>query len=428
MAKKILRLISYFCFFSILFLLLIIFLVDKNFLNYKDKLYLEYPNLKIARYVFSKKKNINYNLNNDYNVQFLPLTQFEKIEILKKKINFKEEYFVNKDKFQDTISYKRYGSFFFDFYKDDLVLSDYLGNFYLKKDFSQFFLESKKNEFNIVKNNLKPIRIFDILIEEKKIYVSYTLRENNCTSIRVSYAEINYDFLDFKDFFKPEICSDTGSPGRIKLFKFNNKKGLLLSTSDGEADKPSPNAQNKNSIFGKILFLPLDNTPHQIFSLGHRVIQGLEVDNNIIISTEHGPRGGDEINKIEFEANYGWPISSYGERYDFKYKNTNIDYLKSHKIHKFSEPVFSFIPSVGISEIIKLPKNFSIFYDDHYVLSTLNDRSIYFLRLDVANNKLLSLEKVFIGQRIRDISYYNKKNFIVLALEESSEIAILFKN
>jgi len=38
------------------------------------------------------------------------------------------------------------------------------------------------------------------------------------------------------------------------------------------------------------------------------------------------------------------------------------------------------------------------------------------------------LEKVFIGQRIRDIGYYSKNNLIVLALEESSEIAILFKN
>ena len=35
----------------------------------------------------------------------------------------------------------------------------------------------------------------------------------------------------------------------------------------------------------------------------------------VILSAEHGPRGGDEINKIVFGGNYGWPISSYGEPY-----------------------------------------------------------------------------------------------------------------
>ena len=32
--------------------------------------------------------------------------------------------------------------------------------------------------------------------------------------------------------------------------------------------------------------------------------------------TEHGPRGGDEINKIIYKKNYGWPIASYGEKYE----------------------------------------------------------------------------------------------------------------
>ena len=62
--------------------------------------------------------------------------------------------------------------------------------------------------------------------------------------------------------------------------------------------------------------------------MGHRVIQGLSVNDGIIISTEHGPRGGDEINKILSNKNYGWPIVSLGERYDFKYKNNNLTYKK----------------------------------------------------------------------------------------------------
>ena len=44
------------------------------------------------------------------------------------------------------------------------------------------------------------------------------------------------------------------------------------------------------------------------------------------------------------------------------------------------------------------------------------------------NNKLFSLEKVFIGQRIRDAKYFEDKNLIILALEENGEIAFLYKD
>ena len=44
------------------------------------------------------------------------------------------------------------------------------------------------------------------------------------------------------------------------------------------------------------------------------------------------------------------------------------------------------------------------------------------------NNKLFSLEKVFIGQRIRDPKYFEDKNLIILALEENREIAFLYKD
>ena len=52
------------------------------------------------------------------------------------------------------------------------------------------------------------------------------------------------------------------------------------------------------------------------------------MNDGIVISTEHGPRGGDEINKILSNKNYGWPIASLGERYDFKYENNNLTYKK----------------------------------------------------------------------------------------------------
>ena len=52
--------------------------------------------------------------------------------------------------------------------------------------------------------------------------------------------------------------------------------------------------------------------------MGHRTPQGLYVEGNSILAAEHGPRGGDEINNIKFNGNYGWPLVSYGEPYYFE--------------------------------------------------------------------------------------------------------------
>ena len=54
-----------------------------------------------------------------------------------------------------------------------------------------------------------------------------------------------------------------------------------------------------------------------IWSLGHRNIQGAAIDaDGQLWAVEHGPKGGDELNRIEPGANYGWPVISYGENYN----------------------------------------------------------------------------------------------------------------
>ena len=87
----------------------------------------------------------------------------------------------------------------------------------------------------------------------------------------------------------------------------------------------------------KIIFVDIETKEVTQISKGHRNPQGLAVKENIILSTEHGPRGGDEINKIIYGKNYGWPISSYG----LPYKNEkNVKFYKSHKDRGFEEPIY----------------------------------------------------------------------------------------
>ena len=161
-----------------------------------------------------------------------------------------------------------------------------------------------------------------------------------------------------------------------------------------------------------------------MYSYGHRVIQGLYAENDLILATEHGPKAGDEINKIVFEGNYGWPIASYGEKYNSNYEKKPF-YKKNHYSLGFVEPLYSFIPAVGISEIIRLPNNFSDHFQDKFIVSSLYGRSIFIVHFDKDHNRVINLEKIFINERIRDIKYDYKNKNILLAFEENGEIGIL---
>lgn len=102
---------------------------------------------------------------------------------------------------------------------------------------------------------------------------------------------------------------------------------LLVS---GAGDVFTEDAQDMSITFGKLLRINPDgsaprdnpwsldeNVPSAIYTVGHRDISGFAThpDTGEIWITEHGPRGGDELNRIRAGANYGWKVISYGTEY-----------------------------------------------------------------------------------------------------------------
>ena len=209
-------------------------------------------------------------------------------------------------------------------------------------------------------------------------------------------------------------------------------------------------AQSMSSVFGKILKLNLNQTDiknYEIVSLGHRNPQGLYYDevNNFIISTEHGPQGGDEVN-INFnldkkdKPNFGWPISSYGEHYNFKERDDNslayklAPLYKSHEKYGFIEPIKYFTPSIGISQIIKICQQKILKKMRIYSFLVLLEKILrketclcIYIKFDKKNKTITSIIFFPIGNRVRDITALDN-NIILLTLETSGTIGILKKN
>lgn len=406
-------------FFTFLFLIIIILYLSLAFIfknNPKDIFEISYKTFKIlpikvqvAIKLFYEKNYVN-NLNNDYNVKFLPETQFLNLEFKKFKLNF-----IKSSKSQYAGVKK---TFFIDLFDDEIFITDKTGNIFLLKKKN---LEKNINTKIDIKNNLDLDYVLDTHIKDNNFYISYVVDKNDCGTMKIAFAKLNKNFLQFEKIFDSNECGMNIQGGRIQHYNFKGEDGILITTGDNIADFPSTKAQDNSSIFGKILFIGINSKKINLFSKGHRNPQGLLFKDDVILSTEHGPKGGDEINRIFFDRNYGWPISSYGE----SYASDEISYFKDHNFKNFEEPIYTFVPSIGISEIIFIPNKFSDKWEDNFLISSLNGRSLYRVKFDKLFNKIYYKEKIFIGQRIRDLKYDPNSNVILLAMEDKGELGVL---
>ena len=129
---------------------------------------------------------------------------------------------------------------------------------------------------------------------------------------------------------------------------------LALSLGDGFDRREE--AQNPANSLGKIVRLnrdgsiPADNplvgqkgAAPEIFTLGHRNVQGIAVDpmDGSLLIAEHGPRGGDELNRLVAGGNYGWPLASGGLDYSFA-RVTPFPSLPG-----FEAPLLEWTPSIA---------------------------------------------------------------------------------
>ena len=182
---------------------------------------------------------------------------------------------------------------------------------------------------------------------------------------------------------------------------------LSLGTPTSKSSVINELAQNKNSFFGKILkfnkkdFNEEELIPY-IYSYGHRVPQGMTKISSTVFAVEHGPKGGDEINLIDENKNYGWPISSYGTRYF--YDNDGKEYKFNHMSNNFEEPLFAFVPSIGISALNKCPIILEKYYRKNCLIGLSlygNDlrqgKSLIIFLLNDSLKKIDSMEKIFLG-------------------------------
>jgi len=185
--------------------------------------------------------------------------------------------------------------------------------------------------------------------------------------------------------------------------------GQFLFLSSGDRQKMTP-AQDLSNNLGKVLRLLPDGSAApgnpfaekggvsaQIWSYGHRNLLGLHFDGaGRLWDIEHGPRGGDELNRVQPGRNYGWPLVSDGDHYDGRA-------IPRHATRPdLAAPAISWNPVIGPGDFIFHSGRAFPGWKDQAIIAGLVSGGL--VRVAIDGEQAREVERIDFGQRLRDIA------------------------
>jgi len=193
---------------------------------------------------------------------------------------------------------------------------------------------------------------------------------------------------------------------------------LLASIGDGgnppvelDGEFIRQQAQNLGSHLGKVIrinddgSIPSDNpfvnnaeAAPEVWSYGHRNIQGLAYDaaSNRVWATEHGARGGDEVNWVEAGENYGWPVATHSREYSGGLISPETS------LPGMVDPKVIWTPSIAPSGLAVYSGTIFPQWQGNLFAGGLVSQDVRRIELDESGN-VLNETSIAIGQRVRDV-------------------------
>lgn len=282
-------------------------------------------------------------------------------------------------------------------------------------------------------------------VENGWIYLHYTDRCSDCNKVSRERGEpvsmntlirgrlSDGAWVDEEIVWKTDIeayssVTDLGAGGRIAfdpdgyVFISIGMKGGYI---EGIQDLRTPygkihRVHDDGRIPADNPFIDTPNAANTIWTYGHRSPQGLEFNTQTreLWGTEHGPRGGDEVNLLLPGRNYGWPLYSKGVDYD----GTAVEYGKDlgieYELKDIQQPVVDLTPSPAVSSFVFYQGDIFPAWQNDIIVGTLKSADLY--RMKFEDNKLVHRETLIEDiARIRDVEV-GPGGEIYLLLEHAS--------
>lgn len=267
------------------------------------------------------------------------------------------------------------------------------------------------------------------------IYITYSKPIGSGALTSVIRAKLDGDKLaDHETIFEPPAAQATDTAIHFgSRLAFDGRGHVFFSIGDrGGPTTPANLAQSLTSVTGKIHRLhddgrvPNDNpfvgrkdAMPSIWALGVRNPQGLVFDKagDSLWETEHGPRGGDELNIIRKGANYGWPLATCG----INYSGTPI--TKNSSLPGMEDPVVQWTPVIAASglELYRGDK-FPRWRGNLFAGGLASKRLV---RMEL-NGAVVTRQEILLGgnARIRDVREFDD-GFLYVVYDEPGKVVRL---
>jgi glucose/arabinose dehydrogenase len=195
---------------------------------------------------------------------------------------------------------------------------------------------------------------------------------------------------------------------------FDETGNLIVSTGERSVLETRPFAQSVTSSLGKTVRITKDGAAApgnptfseagalaELYTIGHRNPQGLALHpvTGDIWQSEHGPQGGDEINRLQGGANFGWPVITYGEEYSGATIGAGIQQQDG-----MEQPRYYWDPVVSPSGMTFYKGDRVPEWENNLFIGSLSGEHI--VRLVIHENKIVGEERLLsnLNQRFRDIT------------------------
>lgn len=197
----------------------------------------------------------------------------------------------------------------------------------------------------------------------------------NCWNTSVFTAPYNSqtERFNFSKFYSPEDCA-LESNREFEVLQAGGAMGFVSGTKIGESPesvwmivsqgdyRDRRKAQLGSSDLGSLVAVDTEKSSRpKLLAKGVRNVQSLVVSDNGLFFVDQGPAGGDEVNFLDFAlvhtgstVNFGWPKSSYGNHYRDALR-PDAPLNPSHADYGFTEPIFVWKNSIGVSSIAANP-------------------------------------------------------------------------
>ncbi len=253
-------------------------------------------------------------------------------------------------------------------------------------------------------------------IDSGTIFLSFSEPRGDGKSASTSVARgklmldgLSGELKDVKVIFQQEPPVEGSGRHFGSRLVFTPDGNLFVTT--GDRGSHAHEAQNPASTIGKVLYITQDGKPALdtpagegwnplVWSIGHRSVQGATYDaaNGVLWTVEHGPMGGDELNRTEKGKNYGWPVITYGVDYSGAKVGDGISEKDG-----LEQPVYYWNPSISVSAVLLYTGDLFPEWKGNLIAGALKYMQLQ--RLVLEDGKVVAHEAVAadIGERVRDV-------------------------